>query len=463
MDVKYPVDSFTEAQKAFFYSFVRNVFFCGGFGSGKTFVACNKGIFLSQIHAGLPGIIVSPTFRMMNITVLPTMFDDVLDPMGIAHLCKWRSSDKILTLPWGSTIIFASAEKPDRLRGPNLCWGIMDEATIFDKFNAAYVSVNTRLRHPKATRFPETGKPLFHLGITGTPEGRLDEVYERFIGGPERDEQRERWRHSTQTIQSASMDNPGLDQSFIDELFNIVSEDMRDAHIFGKYIDLSAGRAYYSFNEQQNVRSEAKYDPTLPLRVSFDFNVDPMLCTIHQVRGSRLVMTIDEIHLRRSNTPNVCREIIKRYGRNGLDHRGRIIIYGDATGGRTTADRSDYDVILEYLGNYFGLDRLQKKVPNVNPSHQRRLHSVNAMLRNSQGSVCLIVHPRCKKLIRDLKLQAMDGVSKHKKQEIEGETLGHASDTLDYIIDKEFPYKRPNSRVNFKKTKLNAWYESPIS
>lgn len=461
LHTNFPVEELSRAQYQFFYSLVRNVAFIGGFGSGKTLIACMKAVFLSQIHSGLPGIVVSPTFRMMNMTVLPTMFDSILAPMGLLDHCKWRSSDKILTMPWNSVILFASAERPSRLRGPNLAWGIMDEATIVDNFYEAYISLSTRLRHVNATRHPETGRPLFHLGVTGTPEGRLDELYDRFYKPPEDKKIIDQWRNNTQVIQSSSLENPGLDPSVIDELFSIISEDMRAAHIYGQFIDLAHGCAYYSFQEDTNVRSEAVYDPTLPLGISWDFNVDPMVATIYQVLGGRLVMCIDEVVIKRSNTPSVCKEIIKRYGKKNLNHTRRIVIYGDASGGRTTAEKSDYDVIVEYLGEYFGYEKLSVKVPSKNPGHHRRLHSVNAMFRNASGNVGLYINPKCKTLIKDLKHQSMDGTSKNKRQMVGGEILGHASDTLDYFIDKEFPYKRPNSRIDFRRTSLNNWDKMP--
>lgn len=452
-----PIELLSPQQLSFLCCGVRNAAFIGGFGSGKTLIICIKAILLSQLHARQSGIIVSPTYRMLQNTVLKTMRDELLIPMGLWQHCKWHEQRKTLRLPWGSTIIFASADNPEMLRGPNLCWALVDEATLVRRFAALYVALNTRLRHPGAALLD--GVPAYFFGCSGTPEGSLDELHHEFYEGPDDPIRRRHWASSHHVITTSSLDNPGLHESFIDQLFTTISEDMRAAHIYGRYVDVQQGKAYHQFSRASNVSAAAKYEPTLPLRLAFDFNKDPMMCTVWQIRGGKLMLGIDEIGLKRSNTPAVCRELIAKYGRGGLNHRGDIVIYGDATGNQATTGMSDFDEIIEYLGQHFGDKAIELRVKSVNPRHDRRLKSVNSKLRNSKGEVTMVMNPCMKRTIRDLQFQGMDGNSKDKKQTIEEETLGHASDTLDYIVDYEFPYQRPDGRQRINSTRLNNWFE----
>lgn len=461
--VDLPIDGFlSKPQADFLHCLVPNVAFIGGLGSGKTLIICLKAIVLSIVHMGLPGIVVAPTYKMLNNPVIVTMRDELLRPMGLWQYCKWSEQRKELKLPWGSTIYFASADNPESLRGPNLCWVLVDEATIVKHFHRVFVSLSSRLRHSGAAQCPNTGVPLYHLAVSGTPEGQFDELHERFIEGPREPAMRKTWKRTYQVISTSTYDNPGLSQAFLDQLETTISEEMKPAHIGGQYLDISAGKAYYQFDFMSNVRREAVYDPTLPLRFSWDFNVNPMVCTVWQIRARTLLMGIDEIAEKRSNTPRICRTIIDKYGRAGIDHRGEIMIYGDSTGAGGTAGRSDYDVIFEYLGQHFGDGKLELRIHRKNTKHERRLRSVNSKMRNGRGAVTLWMNPRMHRLIRDVKYQGMDGMSKNKKQEVEGETLGHASDTLDYICDYEFPYVRPEGRTPLHSAKLSRWYEEAV-
>jgi len=450
--------SFSEKQTEFLRCMVPNLALIGGFGSGKTLPLCVKTVLLSALNGrGYSGVLVSPTFDMYQRVLLPTLRDDVLGKLGdpengasLWDLCEFSPSMRRIKFPWGFDLLFGSADRPMRLRGLNLAFAGVDEATTIRDFPELAVSLTSRLR--KARKDPKTGKQMSQFYVVGTPEG-IDHVYQRFSIAPTNRDRIEQWRKTHKTIRITTLENPGAPREFIEELLNTLSEDQIKAYIYGEHIDVGKGLCYYNYTDDDNIRPEAVYDSTEPLHLSFDFNINPMSCSVHQIYGGSFLMTIDEISLKNSNTPEVCREIIKRYGPEGRAHKGDVYIYGDAS---AVVGVSNYDEIDEWVRQAFR-GNIIRKVPRRNPRHLSRLKAANGLLTNSRGRVRWIINPKCRQLITDLKLQRMvDGMSKDKSQNHpEGGTLGHMSDTADYLIDQVFPYKKPN--IAAIKTGMDKW------
>jgi hypothetical protein len=151
---------------------------------------------------------------------------------------------------------------------------------------------------------------------------------------------------------------------------------------------------------------------------------------------------LGEVYIpRNSNTPLVCNRLIKDWG----DHQGRVIVYGDATGGASGTAKlggSDWDLAKKILGAHFG-DRLEFRVPPANPSERDRVNSVNSRLRTMEGRIRLMVDPRkAPRMVKDLEgVQCVQGgsgeIDKKKTPE-----LTHLSDALGYYVHKEFPIRK---------------------
>jgi hypothetical protein len=153
----------------------------------------------------------------------------------------------------------------------------------------------------------------------------------------------------------------------------------------GRFVSFS-GMAYYRFNEKDHYRNCREfYDPLQPLIFTFDFNVSPGVANVIQelappdIKGRRersvaqpITCIIGEVHIpRNSNTIAVCQKLIKDWGQ----HRGRVICYGDATGGSSGTAKtlgSDWDIIKSELRPVFG-DRLAFKVKAANPTERSSL------------------------------------------------------------------------------------------
>lgn len=452
----------TKKQKMFLRSWTPNLALIGGFGSGKTLPFCLKALLLSLYNGdGYAGLIVSPTYQMFQRVLFPTLRDDILMKLGaddeggsLWDQCLYSPSRSSILFPWGGLLYFGSADAPQRLRGMNLAFVGVDEATTVRDFPELAISLSSRLR--RARPDPKTGKPMTQFFVCGTPEG-LDAVYQKWSNPPLNKEHEPHWRATHELIRMATIDNPGVPEEFIAGLKSTLSEEQARAYIYGEHIDVGRGLCYYNFKPDRNVREEATYDPNADLHISWDFNISPMSCSIHQVfgaKGSQLLATIDEISMNKSNTREVCVEFINKYGPKGKHHSRNIFIYGDAS---AVVGHSNFEEIEEWLGPAFVGD-IRIRVPRKNPRHTSRLKAANALLRNANGDVRWVINPNCSMLIRDMNSQGLDeNLSKLKNQRAsDGLTLGHMSDTADYIIDRLFPFKRQSLRRD-KPTAMVDW------
>ncbi len=92
--------------------------FIGGFGAGKTVLSCLDGLFKALVNPGSYGMIVSPTYRMLDDTVKRTLFE-ICEQHGI-HYRFHSKKEAVYIRKSGSWISFRSGEDPESLSGPNL-------------------------------------------------------------------------------------------------------------------------------------------------------------------------------------------------------------------------------------------------------------------------------------------------------------------------------------------------------
>ncbi len=355
------------------------------------------------------------------------IFWDDLKGMIPPELLAGRPSETELAIRLvnGSEIVVLGLDKPERVEGQPWDGGVLDE---FANMKGHAWSANVR---------PALSDRRGWCDLIGVPEGRnhyydLDRMAraEMLAQGVESE-----WGAYTWT--SAEILPP-------EEIIS-ARRDL-DEQTFAQEYEASfvnfEGRAYYAFTEATHVARLA-YDPVRPIALCFDFNVDPGIAVIVQEQmlpgGQVGTGVIGEVHIpRNSNTPAVCRKIIQDWGQ----HQGRVVCYGDATGGaRGTArvNGSDWDLIKKDLAATFG-QRLAFKVPPSNPAERSRLNAMNTRLRAGDGAVRLMVDPvRAPHVVKDLEgtrlLKGGSGEIDKKADPM----LTHMSDALGYYVAAEFP------------------------
>jgi len=214
------------------------------------------------------------------------------------------------------------------------------------------------------------------------------------------------------------------------------------------------GKAYHDFDEAIHCAPLA-YDPTLPLEVAFDFNVEPGVAVYLQEqvhRGTRdrvaprITAIIGEVHIPRdSRTESVCKQIIADWGPGGRlgHHQGLVRAYGDPAGGsRHTSSRStDWTIIRAHLEPAFR--EYYSRVPRSDPGHKDRINAVNWRLRKADGSIHLLIDPkRAPRTVKDLaNVVLKEGTSFEidKTKNGPNEGLTHLSDALAYYLHEVHP------------------------
>ncbi|MGA2191753.1 MAG: phage terminase large subunit [Nitrospirota bacterium] len=399
------------AQKKFHDSRSKFKAYIGGYGSGKTYAGCHEAIRLSVINRGLTGMMLAPTYRMLNDATLPAL-REILDRADIKY--NYRASDERMLMPWGSKIIFRSAENPDRLRGPNLAWVGIDEGALITK--AAWDVAISRVRHPDAKR-----RCAF---ITTTPEG-FNWLYDEFV---------DKRRRGYRAVYAPTTENFYLPEEYAQDLAAAYDPVMARQYLMGEFVNPAAGRVY-RFDRNKHVRDDIAYDPALPLKLAIDFNVDPLHAAAVQVKDGD-VHVVDEIVIPASGTYDLCREARARYGDVS------IIAYPDPTGrARKTAGTpeapSDFAILMAH--------GFEVRARTSSPFVKDRINAVNRRLIDGSGRPGLYVSGKCRETIRSFEQTCFKPGSSAIDKSAGAE---HMSDAIGYFIEYEYPI-RPPSRVEY--------------
>jgi predicted phage terminase large subunit-like protein len=211
--------SATTPQREFWASAARYRAFVGGVGSGKSRAGAVEAL---RMPAGTVGMVLAPTYPMLRDATLRSVAD-LAQRGGI--VTSWHRTEMRMQLVNGSTILFRSADDPDRLRGPNLAWFWLDEAAMMA--HDVWLIMLGRLR-------AQPGRAW----VTTTPRGRnwVHDV----------------WRTDSDDyalIRSSSRDNPYLPSEFVTTLESQYTSEFAAQEIDGEFVDPSGAmfqRAWFS-------------------------------------------------------------------------------------------------------------------------------------------------------------------------------------------------------------------------
>ena len=331
----------------------------------------------------------------------------------------------------GSIIQVLGMDKPERIEGTPWDGGILDEFGNMKK--------ETWGEHVRPALSDRNG----WCDLIGVPEGR-NHYYD--IAKEAQSNQSGEWDYfwwkSADILPASEIEAAKQD---LDELTYLQEYE-------ASFISFE-GRAYYQYDERTH-NARISYDPKQPLIFTFDFNVAPGTAGVIQEKqvsdlntgvqlvGETVTGIIGEVFIpRNSNTPLVCNRLIKDWG----NHEGRILCYGDATGGATGSAKlagSDWDLIKQILRNHYG-DRVDFKYARSNPSERDRVNAVNSRLRTMNGKIRLMIDPsKAPHVVKDFEgVQCVKGGSGEIDKKANPE-LSHLSDGIGYYIWKEFPVRK---------------------
>lgn len=200
--------------------------YVGGIGAGKTFSGAVKAL-LRIDKPGLGGVF-APTYSMLRDATQRTLLG-LFDQLGVGY--EFRKGENAVTIPAsGHEIIFRSLDDPEKVRGPNLDWAWIDEASLVERM--AWSIVIGRVRVGAAPQ----------AWATFTPKGRnwCWEVWER-----DGDTEHPLYRVRTD-------ENPELPEGFAESLGYAGA--FADQELGGEFV-VFEGLVYPMFSRAAHVRS----------------------------------------------------------------------------------------------------------------------------------------------------------------------------------------------------------------
>jgi len=333
-----------------------NVLKCGR-RFGKTSLA--EELVIDPALDGYPVAYYCPTYKDLNdfwITIVSIVKDIIV---------KKDEQIKQIRLSTGGIIDMWSLDQPDSGRGRKYKRVVIDECEKAKKLQQAW---NGTIR---ATLTDYIGDGWF-LSTPQFGNTYFKELFKR------KDE--DKFSHEWQAWKFSTYDNPFIDPNEVDNAKLTLDDMYFNCEYMAEDVTLNTMRWAYAYEPSKHI-GVVEIDRSHELILSFDFNKNPICCTIAQVFSFNKVRIIETIKLPNSDIYEICKVIKMKYAKHIL------IVTGDASGNSLSAMVKDnlnyYKIIREQLM----LSPQQFRVPTINPRIADNRILVNSLL--SRGDVLL--------------------------------------------------------------------------
>ena len=364
------------------------VAFVTGFGGGKTMALVIKMVDLKVKYPKVDLLYLLPTYSMFRDILFPTLAE-VLDDSGVGYRINKTTGE--IFFDCGGRVILKSMDAPESIVGMNVFAVLLDELDTLprDKAWQVWIKALARARKKIIDMVPvidEDGKTTYEaklddngeevelenqMIVGSTPEGyRL--LYQLF----------ERNKPDNYTlIQASGYENIHLPKDYYDNLKQIYPDELVEAYIDGKFVNMAIGTVYKNYNRDR-CDSNAQYRDGEEIHVSIDFNVlnmnavvfverEPVILNnpLFEYEGQNSFHAVKHLH-GILDTPELIVVLKEKYPRSP------IYCYPDASGkntsskGCTTSDIS----LLKAAGFHC-------KYPTKNPRIMERVQSANSALK----------------------------------------------------------------------------------
>ena len=368
---------------------------------GKTHLGIRE---LCKSAATIPGSInwaICPSYRMAK-AIWWTQIKEKLN--NLRWIETSNEAELTIRLKNGSQIALKGCDNPDSLRGLGL------DFVIFDEFQDSPKEAFTEVIRPALS--DKKGRAMF----TGTPKGVGSWSHELFTRAlNEKD-----WA----AWQFTTIDGGNVDAEEIES----ARRDLDEKTFLAEYMatfNTYSGTVAYNFSYKENVVPLP--EPEMGwIHVGIDFNILPMTAVIAQVKGQECHV-FDELHMKGSNTEEVCEELKHRYPYS------KIIAYPDPASRQkktSAGGKTDFSILMNA--------GFTVKARHFHTPVRDRVNSLNAKLKNAAGLRTLFIDPKCKHTIDSLqRLSYIEGTNTIDKNS----GLDHQFDALSYMTDFLFPIK----------------------
>lgn len=337
--------------------------------------------------------VVAPTYQQVADTLLPSFSTVMADALGLSEEKDYRivpsGRPRIELLRSRQTILFRSANRPDRMVGANISHLSGTEPGLWER--VAFEKSGDRVRCPKA----DYVQSLFE----GTPEG-LGNAYEEEANFPEGINEE---KNSRRIILHTEW-NPVLKPGYVEKLKRTYAYDpaKQEAYLYGRFTSFSRGSAYWEFRDSRNVREGIEPSQALPLLFCWDFNRSPLAwCVMQKQPVSTRWNTWYRFAVSRESSGNSrgvfdgCAEFVAKFPPS-IWRDIRIEVYGDPSGyaGSHLSPSCAFDQIYQALSTRYRevVICADRKAPQI----KDRLERHNQLLAYNR----LVIDSRCTNTIK---------------------------------------------------------------
>ncbi len=398
-------------QREFIESKASSTGLVAGFGSGKSYAGTLKTIIKKLQYPSVKVAYYLPTYGHIR-DIAFEKFPEMCDALGLYH--KLNKSDKELIIQGFGSIIFRNMSEPDYIIGYEVGYSLIDECDVLPKMKMqkAFRQIMARNR----AKLPD-GKQN-QIDVVGTPEG-YRWFYDRFVTNS---------HPEYNLIRAKTMDNRHLPDGYIAKMREDYDEKLLEQYLNGEFINVNGSSVYHQFDRNEHVIPNVDIDPTKPLIISFDFNINPYnaIFLIQIIDGK--VTIIDNAIINGKPLVDSIAYLKDKFGHLGAALMSATI-YGDAAGrarSQGTA-QTNYDIIRNA-----GWKKL--KIKTSNPRVMDRINVVNSMLRNGNGESRMQLCARNHRLIDDFEQMSFNDKGEVDKS---NQGLSHASDSVGYYLEHE--------------------------
>lgn len=397
----------------------------GGESSGKSYFIAKKLIYRITSETGHRIVVARKVRATVRDSTYQLIHEILTEENLISRFTINKSEFRFTDNYSGSEIVMIGIDDPEKRKGMQGITGAwMEELTEFDELDFMYIDRLIRADNDNYKQLIGSFNPI-------------DEkhwVKAKFFDNP---------ASNVTTSETTYHDNDFLTQEAKDIIEQRYkgNDYLYNVLVLGKWGRIARGGEFYKRFEIIKNTAKLKYNPYLPLHISFDFNVNPyMTCILAQLNGNKLFI-FDEICL--ENPLNTTRAVCKRFRADYSQHDTGLFIYGDPSGKhqdtRSEKGFNDFKIIEQELEQYHPQFRIMSQAPSV----VMRGSFINTVFANSIDDIEILVDLKCSNLIDDfhyLKENKAGGKYKQTvtKDGVSFEKYGHCSDAFDYLFIELF-------------------------
>lgn len=395
----------SDPQFDFLTSTQKHTGFVAGFGSGKSFIGTLKS--LNKIIEGIPKTAYYlPTYGDIRDIAFDG-FPTVAEMLGYKY--KLNKTDKEFILFDGKREIgktlFRNMSEPESIVGYQVGYALIDETDMLNEptMDKAYKKILGRNRlvsmvidqdlvkeysitgiPPHGTYFHKAKSMLCYINcidVAGTPEG-YKWFYKRF---------KKKFNLKTDMLITASTYSNlhNLPDDFIDTLRAQYTEEMFDAYVNGKFVNLTSGTVYKYFSRDTH-HSDETLKANETIIIGQDWNIGACVSIVYIKRGNNIIAVNEIVSY---DTQAIIENLKQQYPKRSIQ------IYPDASGNNRKTNAEHTDIQMLRNAGFMVYSN------SSNPSVIDRVNIMNNMFEKKRLLVNTLL---CPKYTEALEQQAWD-------------------------------------------------------